>query len=68
MAGCDLIVIMGCGDDACPAFVGKRIVDWELEDPAGKDLDTFRRIRDDIDARVRELLLTRGTLRPESPA
>ena len=53
---CDLVVTMGCGDDACPAFVGKRIVDWDLEDPKGKDLDTFRRIRDEIERRVLDLL------------
>ncbi|MHB8605577.1 MAG: arsenate reductase ArsC [Thermoplasmatota archaeon] len=53
---CDLVVVMGCGDDACPAFVGKRIVDWELDDPKGKDLATFRGVRDAIEARVRALL------------
>lgn len=59
---CDLVVTMGCGDDACPAFIGKRIVDWELEDPKGKDLATFRRVRDDIERRVRALVdeLTRA--------
>jgi arsenate reductase len=51
----DVVITMGCGD-ACPVFPGKRYEDWELEDPAGKDLDTVRRIRDEIDERVRELL------------
>lgn len=51
----DLVVTMGCGDDACPAFVGKRIVDWELEDPKGKPIEVVRRIRDEIERRVREL-------------
>jgi protein-tyrosine-phosphatase len=51
----DVVITMGCGD-ACPVFPGKRYEDWELEDPAGKDLDTVRRIRDEIDARIRELL------------
>jgi protein-tyrosine-phosphatase len=46
---------MGCGD-ACPIYPGKRYEDWELEDPAGKDLDTVRGIRDEIDARVRRLV------------
>lgn len=46
---------MGCGD-ACPIYPGKRYLDWEVEDPAGKPLEEVRRIRDDIDARV-ELLL-----------
>ena len=46
---------MGCGD-ACPYYPGTRYLDWDLEDPAGKDADTVRRIRDDIDNRVRGLL------------
>jgi arsenate reductase len=53
--GADVVVTMGCGD-ACPVFPGKRYEDWELEDPAGRDVDTVRRIRDEIDARVRKLL------------
>ena len=52
----DLVVTMGCGD-ACPVLPGKRYVDWDLEDPAGKDLETVRRIRDEIDRRVSELPL-----------
>jgi arsenate reductase len=55
VAGADVVITMGCGE-ACPAVPGKRIVDWELEDPKGKDLDTVRRIVDDIDGRVRALL------------
>ena len=51
----DVVITMGCGD-ACPIFPGKRYEDWELEDPAGKDLDAVRRIRDEIEARVRLLL------------
>ena len=51
----DVVITMGCGD-ACPIFPGKRYEDWELEDPAGKDVDTVRRIRDDIRGRVDELL------------
>lgn len=57
---CDLVVTMGCGDDACPAFIGKPLVDWDLSDPKGQDLDTFRRRRDEIEARVRALIETRG--------
>ena len=41
----DVVITMGCGD-ACPIFPGKRYEDWELEDPAGKDLVTVRRVRD----------------------
>ena len=51
----DVVITMGCGD-ACPVYPGKRYLDWDLEDPAGKDPATVRRIRDDIDARVRHLL------------
>ena len=51
----DVVITMGCGD-ACPFFPGKRYLDWELEDPAGKSLATVRRIRDEIDVRVRALL------------
>ena len=55
VAEADVVITMGCGE-ACPAVPGKRIVDWELEDPKGKDVETVRRIVDDIDARVRDLL------------
>jgi protein-tyrosine-phosphatase len=51
----DVVITMGCGD-ACPIYPGKRYEDWELEDPAGKDLDTVQRIRDEIEQRVRRLL------------
>jgi protein-tyrosine-phosphatase len=50
----DAVVTMGCGD-ACPVYPGKRYLDWELEDPAGKSLEDVRRIRDEIDRRVRAL-------------
>ncbi|MGC0251384.1 arsenate reductase ArsC [Pseudactinotalea sp. Z1748] len=51
----DVVVTMGCGD-ACPYFPGVRYEDWELEDPAGKDIETVRRVRDDIRVRVQKLL------------
>ena len=51
----DVVVTMGCGD-TCPVFPGKRYEDWELDDPAGQDLETVRRIRDEFDARVQVLL------------
>ncbi len=51
----DAVVTMGCGD-ACPLYPGKRYEDWELEDPEGNDIETVRRIRDDIERRVRTLL------------
>ena len=51
----DVVITMGCGD-ACPIFPGKRYLDWDLTDPAGKTAEQIRPIRDDIDARVRALL------------
>jgi arsenate reductase len=60
----DVVITMGCGD-TCPVYPGKRYEDWDLEDPAGKDLETVRRIRDEIEARVRTLL---GRLAPEATA
>lgn len=51
----DVVVTMGCGD-TCPVFPGKRYLDWQLTDPAGQPPDVVRRVRDDIDHRVRQLL------------
>jgi protein-tyrosine-phosphatase len=51
----DVVITMGCGD-ACPVYPGKRYEDWTLDDPAGQDLETVRRIRDEIDVRVRTLV------------
>jgi arsenate reductase (thioredoxin) len=51
----DVVVTMGCGD-TCPLYPGKRYLDWELDDPAGKSLDDVRPIRDEIDRRARQLL------------
>lgn len=55
----DVIVTMGCGDQ-CPVYPGKRYLDWELPDPAGRPLEEVRPIRDEIGRRVRELLLELG--------
>lgn len=52
----DVVITMGCGD-ACPLYPGKRYLDWELDDPAGKSLAEVRRIRDEIDRRVKALLV-----------
>ena len=52
----DVVITMGCGD-ACPIYPGKRYLDWELPDPAGLDLQAVRPIRDDINRRVRQLLV-----------
>ena len=51
----DVVITMGCGD-ACPIFPGKRYLDWDLDDPAGKSLDDVRPIRDEIGRRVQQLV------------
>jgi arsenate reductase (thioredoxin) len=51
----DVVITMGCGD-ACPIYPGKKYEDWALDDPAEQNLQTVRRIRDDIDARVQTLI------------
>jgi arsenate reductase (thioredoxin) len=53
----DVVITMGCGD-ACPIYPGKRYEDWELDDPAGADLEGVRRIRDEIARRVERLTKT----------
>jgi protein-tyrosine-phosphatase len=59
----DYVITMGCGD-ACPVFPGKKYLDWALEDPAGKGVESVRPIRDEIKARVevlvREIDATQG--------
>lgn len=55
----DVIVTMGCGD-ACPVFPGKRYLDWEVPDPAGLGMDAVRPIIEEIEARVRALLVELG--------
>ena len=57
----NVVITMGCGD-ACPYYPGKRYEDWNLDDPAGQDLDAVRRIRDDVKDQVRRLIseLARG--------
>ncbi|AAZ55590.1 Low molecular weight phosphotyrosine protein phosphatase [Thermobifida fusca YX] len=51
----DVVITMGCGD-ACPIYPGKRYLNWDLPDPAGKDVEAVRPIRDRIRALVEELL------------
>jgi arsenate reductase (thioredoxin) len=60
----DVVITMGCGD-ACPIYPGKRYEDWELEDPAGKDLETVRAIRNEIAVRIDALI---GELSPAGNA
>jgi protein-tyrosine-phosphatase len=51
----DAVITMGCGD-ACPIYPGKRYEDWQVEDPSGRSLEEVRRIRDDLERRVSELV------------
>jgi arsenate reductase len=55
----DVVVTMGCGD-TCPVIPGKRYLDWELTDPAGRPIEDVRPIRDDIADRVRRLMTELG--------
>jgi len=51
----DVVITMGCGD-TCPFYPGVHYEEWELGDPAGQDIEAVRRIRDDIEARVAQLV------------
>ena len=55
VAAADVVITMGCGD-ACPLYPGKRYEDWELDDPAGQDIEAVRPIRDEIRQHVEQLL------------
>ena len=57
--GADVVITMGCGE-SCPFVPGKRYEDWVVDDPAGQDVETVRRIVDDVDRRVRALLAELG--------
>lgn len=59
----DVVITMGCGD-VCPVHPGKRYLDWNLADPAGRGVEEIRPIRDAIDERVRALL---AELLPTAP-
>jgi len=52
----DIVITMGCGDQ-CPFIPGKRYIDWDLADPAGLPPEEVRAIRDDIQARVEQLVV-----------
>jgi arsenate reductase len=58
----DVVITMGCGD-ACPIYPGKKYEDWQIDDPAGQDLETVRRIRDELDERIQKLI---AELQPEN--
>ena len=53
---CDVVITMGCGDN-CPFFPGVRYLDWVLDDPAGQGIASVRPIRDEIERRVRALII-----------
>ena len=53
----DVVVTMGCGD-SCPVIPGRRYIDWDLPDPKDMPIEKVRAVRDDIDGRVRELVVT----------
>jgi protein-tyrosine-phosphatase len=59
IASTKVVITMGCGD-TCPVFPGVRYINWQLGDPAGKDVEQVRLIRDDIERRVRDLLIDLG--------
>jgi len=52
----DVIISMGCGD-TCPVYPGKRYIDWEIEDPAGQEIEMIRIVRDQIKQHVQELIV-----------
>jgi arsenate reductase len=51
----DVVITMGCGD-TCPVLPGISYRDWQLEDPAGKGVESVRQIRDEIGKRVEALI------------
>ncbi|MER7686925.1 arsenate reductase ArsC [Streptomyces sp. NPDC097610] len=61
----DYVITMGCGD-ACPVFPGKKYLDWALEDPAGKGVESVRPVRDQIKARVENLISEIDAARQEA--
>ncbi len=56
VASSDVVITMGCGDQ-CPVYPGKRYLDWQLEDPAGRNLEAVRAIREQIDDLVQQLVV-----------
>lgn len=61
VAEADVVITMGCGQ-ACPVFPGRRYEDWQIDDPAGQDLQTVRNIVDEVEGRVRALLSSLGVV------
>lgn len=52
----DYIVTMGCGPEACPAPIGGKHIEWNVEDPSGKSIEKFREVRDTLEEKVRNLI------------
>jgi len=52
----DYLVTMGC-EETCPAVLTKKIIEWEIPDPKGKSIDVFREVRDQIEKKVKALLI-----------
>lgn len=52
----DYVVTMGCGPEACPAPISGKTIEWDIEDPAGKSIEKFREVRNEIEKKVRRLL------------
>lgn len=52
----DAVVTMGCSEDACPMIRAKKRIDWKIPDPIGLGIDYFRRVRDDLEQKVKDLL------------
>ena len=55
--GADAVVTMGCGEQ-CPMVPGALHENWDLPDPAGKPIEVMRQVRDEIEARVKQLIAT----------
>ncbi len=51
----DYVVTMGCGD-ACPLVPAKHRIEWQIPDPIGRGIEYFRQVRDDLEAKIRDLL------------
>lgn len=62
----DVVITMGCGD-SCPVVPGKRYEDWDLEDPAGRDVDAVRAVRDEIKSRIQALIASLATCTEPAP-
>ena len=58
-ASARILVTMGCGE-TCPVVPGVERIDWSIADPKGQPPERVRQIRDDVRARVDQLIAARG--------